>query len=213
MERLCRELQWCIVDHYEAAGGWCDDNGIDISGTTCSQDREHARADIERRIEEARKEDAARGPVATTVKSGLTAKAAELDALREAGRIMPEGLEWPRYEDGEPVRFGDKVINGLGAAFDVYRVLVKCDGAVTLSDYGNRAIAHIDKGERAKRPEPPDSWERLEEDAAKSPCAYFGHAVGPCEGCPAKGGGLCDVVKNNDIVRRAKALAKAGEGE
>lgn len=31
----------------------------------------------------------------------------DVEAMRP--RLMPEGMEWPRYEDGEPVRFGDVV--------------------------------------------------------------------------------------------------------
>ena len=29
-------------------------------------------------------------------------------------RLMPEGYEWPRFEDGEPVRIGDKFIDHQG---------------------------------------------------------------------------------------------------
>ena len=29
-------------------------------------------------------------------------------------RLMPEGMEWPRYEDGEPVRIGDKFSINIG---------------------------------------------------------------------------------------------------
>lgn len=53
----------------------------------------------------------------------------------------------------------------------------------------------------------PDSWERLEEDAAKTSCGYFGRS-GLCVGCPALAiSKMCNVAKSEDIVRRAKALA------
>lgn len=54
----------------------------------------------------------------------------------------------------------------------------------------------------------PDSWEQLEEDAAKDPCAYFGHRDKPCDGCPAEDFEVnCSKLKARYILRRAKALA------
>ena len=54
----------------------------------------------------------------------------------------------------------------------------------------------------------PDSWERLEEDAAKSDCDYFGRDVSDCDRCPARKRTLsCGQSKSLDIIRRAKALA------
>ena len=35
-----------------------------------------------------------------------------LDGIRK--RLMPEGMEWPRFEDGEPVRVGDEFADGRG---------------------------------------------------------------------------------------------------
>lgn len=56
----------------------------------------------------------------------------------------------------------------------------------------------------------PDSWERLEEDAAKDPCAYFGYGDGSiynkCQSCPAYGDDCCPAMAQ-DIIRRAKAIA------
>ena len=56
----------------------------------------------------------------------------------------------------------------------------------------------------------PDSWERLEEDASKEPCFYFGFEDKPCDdgaGCPANKLGNCSKLKAKDLIRRAKALA------
>lgn len=39
-------------------------------------------------------------------------------------RLMPEGMEWPRYESGEPVRIGDAIVDGLGNAHEVSSVEV-----------------------------------------------------------------------------------------
>ena len=52
-----------------------------------------------------------------------------------------------------------------------------------------------------------DSWERLEKDASKTSCGYFGRS-GLCVDCPALAiSKMCNVAKSEDIVRRAKALA------
>lgn len=56
-----------------------------------------------------------------------------------------------------------------------------------------------------------DSWERLEEDAGKGACDYFGHEDDMvCRGCPASGKG-CEETMARDLVRRARALAEKGE--
>ena len=65
---------------------------------------------------------------------------------------------------------------------------------------------------------PADSWERLEEDAGKSPCAYFRRETpasiwspaSVCDGCEAEGTHECENVMARDLVRRARALAERG---
>lgn len=63
-----------------------------------------------------------------------------------ADRLMPEGLEWPRFEDGEPIARGDAP-DGIAA------VMVMLDGSgyelIDMPDYAVRP-----RGERVKRPEP-----------------------------------------------------------
>ena len=56
----------------------------------------------------------------------------------------------------------------------------------------------------------PDSWERLEADAEKRACDYFGGSPAKgCEGCKRHGmEGNCIIEKSRDIVRRAKALSE-----
>lgn len=74
-------------------------------------------------------------------------------------RILPEGIEWPRFEDGELVRFGDKVTEEVdqpaltvnSIEFQEPSVLL----AVTLSGRtagGDRAYINMQHGERVKRP-------------------------------------------------------------
>lgn len=40
------------------------------------------------------------------------AASALLDEVEK--RLVPEGMEWPRFEDGEPVRIGDEVLGKHG---------------------------------------------------------------------------------------------------
>lgn len=72
------------------------------------------------------------------------------------------------------------------------------------------------------KPEPPDSWERLEEDCAKSDvdyCAERGLLDSSCDVVEGDGstrhctdcGCTCGEKMARDIVRRARALAERGE--
>ena len=54
--------------------------------------------------------------------------------------------------------------------------------------------------------ERPDSWERLEHDAEKTVCEYFG-ANYDCANCPLESAKCAEEVKK-DIIRRAKKLAE-----
>ena len=59
----------------------------------------------------------------------------------------------------------------------------------------------------------PDSWERMEEDAGKDPCSYFGFdGEEPCGKCPASGKN-CEQTMARDLVRRCRALAERERGE
>ena len=183
---------------------------------------------------------------------------------------LPEGIEWPRFEDGELVGIGDEV-DGDGETMTVKGVALYVQGwNMTLEASDTVAVLSGENGERVKRPNSqvldadgvpievgdvvycdgrdeamtasfsrvdnagqtqttvkdsggayytlspsrlshtrPDSWERLEKDATENPEAY----------CRANG---CELPPNpdradytdafaSDLVRRAKALAKAGE--
>lgn len=63
---------------------------------------------------------------------------------------------------------------------------------------------------------PPDSWNKLEQDALKNPCEYFGRGNNYdsvwCDGCPAEDGSCCKT-KSIDLVCRAKALAGVTEND
>ena len=70
------------------------------------------------------------------------------DAMAElARRLMPEGMEWPLYESGEPVAFGDEVTKD-GEEFGVSVFEMISDGSYALN------FRSYSKGERVKRPGP-----------------------------------------------------------
>lgn len=212
MERLCRELARYVLGYMDATA-WCIDHDIDTTDTTLYKDKENASEDIERRIEIARKEDEEREPVATTAESELTAKAAELDALRESGRVLPEGLEWPRYEDGEPVRIGEEFVSWDGKvqtvrAVEIYGHGPDANWAVNARSPHNFVSLH---GPRLKRPEPPDSWERVEDDLTAPAWAYWQRRGRDTSGYPDIES--MESARAKDVVRRAKALAGEGDGE
>ena len=120
--------------------------------------------------------------------------------------------------DGKPLREGETVFDkDTGDRFEV-------DG---FSEDGFVVCWDVDKCEADieikpsqlthERPET-DSWGRLEEDAGKLACEYFGHVGGEtCETCPGytdstpQGGRGCRYAQMADLVRRAKKLAERGQ--
>ena len=76
-------------------------------------------------------------------------------------RLMPEGMEWPMFEDGEPVRVGDEVVDE--AEEFVYRVseIAFSDGYGTCLRYEDQRdgnsynfIDGLEPGQLVRRPEP-----------------------------------------------------------
>lgn len=202
----------------------------------------------------------------------------------EAEQALPEGAEWPRFEDGEPVGFGDEVEyeDEVGTVACIrFEIL---GWSMTLNHNLDLSYLSGSYGERVKRPTPkvldangdpievgdtvwtvyshrervisavnapyvliseptveyegggwdraesvtherPDSWECIEEDAAKRVCEYAGAQKSiadadryTCLECPYDEPGPhtdagCNERMRLDLVRRAKALAKAGEVE
>ena len=80
------------------------------------------------------------------------------------GRLMPEGMEWlveawPRFEDGEPVKFGDVVSDGdetgrvYYVTFDtVNPVIIGFTDETPDQDPGTWLEVSVNDGERVKRP-------------------------------------------------------------
>lgn len=140
------------------------------------------------------------------------AASALLDEVEK--RLMPEGMEWPRFEDGEPVRIGDAVESKFGTAFEVEYVEFCSDHANLYAP--SEGLFSVEYGERVKRPEPEDTQERIDEDAGKTPCEYFGREGVLCSyrgGCPSlKMDCSCDMAKTRDLLRRQRELDAKGAG-
>lgn len=239
MERLCRELMDAVVSC--APTVWCGEHGIGIHGTRPEQDREHARADISRRIDGARDEDdgsdgyaavalkaltgmhrghamCTRGEVDEMVGAveGWKAKAAELDALRGAGRVVPEGCRWPSFGDGGRLDLGGEAWTKDGGRVRV--VAVSHRGRAAVRPWGRKD----GRGARwvplsSLLGERPDSWWRLREDVRKDYTAYWGCIGFCCDKCPALVDGKkpnerygtagCHMAKQLDLLARAERLA------
>lgn len=124
-----------------------------------------------------------------------------VDAVRT--RLMPEGMEWPRYESGEPVLLGSMVSDTRGGSAAAISFELS-DDRVYIRDFEGFPSQVLATGERVKRPEA-DSWERVEDDATKQPYAY----------CVERGLDDDALPTNEkfarDLVRRCKALAGASE--
>ncbi len=78
----------------------------------------------------------------------------EIEAMRP--RLMPEGMEWPRYEDGEPVRIGDciavEVHDDGGDPAREYDVEFEKFDAAGVRIGSSRHSVMLLHGERVKRP-------------------------------------------------------------
>ena len=239
MERLARELMDKIES--SAATSWCRDHGYNVKGTIYVEDQRNARADIERRIAEARDEDDCADSYAAAALKALTgmhrghamctrgevdemvaevegwkAEAAELDALRGAGRVAPEGCRWPRFGDGSPLALGGEAYGRDGEHLRV--VAVTHRGKAAVRPWGRtdgRGARWVPLSSLAH--ERPDSWERLCADAGKPTSEYWGCGGYPCHACPATvdgerpreryGNAGCTFAMQLDLVARAKRLA------
>lgn len=147
---------------------------------------------------------------------------AELDDWKgNAEGFQPdEYMKLPLDADGVPIRLKDWVwYVGIDAEItkdDPQQVVgfvsdLGMNGIYAVTrDYPDKAISPKMLTHRA--PEPPDSWEKLEEDAKQRICAYFGvdKENASCEDCPygsTQTGRLCWRNASLDMIARAKKLA------
>lgn len=151
---------------------------------------------------------------------------AELDDWKgNAEGFEPDAyMKLPLDADGEPIRVGD-VLYSSGNEFRVVSITVKAD-EVCVAVYADDGTffpwvkpKYLSRKNTEHRvPEPPDSWEKLSEDAMKGSCIYFGKIKDTstvCSRCPhgKKTGISCWQNMNLDLVRRAKRLAGIEEQE
>lgn len=129
-------------------------------------------------------------------------------------------MKLPLDADGEPIRIGD-VLYSSGNECRVVTITVKADEACVgvHTDEGTFLPSVNPKYLSRKKPEPADSWEKLEEDMMRgTSCRYFEgvESALECWDCPhgtEQTGTPCWKNERIDILKRAKALVKAGEGE
>lgn len=139
---------------------------------------------------------------------------AELRAKLEAWIQSDDSyMKLPLDADGEPIRIGD-VLYSSGNELRVVSITVKADEACVgvHTDDGAFLPSVNPKYLSRKKPEPADSWEKLEEDARKTACNY---APAPrnedglvtCDGCRFQKSESCSNEMMIDLVERAKKLA------
>lgn len=133
-------------------------------------------------------------------------------------------MRLPLDADGEPIHIGD-VLYSSGNECRVVSITVKADEAyvgvytdegVFLPSVNPKYLSR--KNLEPLEPEPADSWERLEEDAAKEVCAYAGASFSivdqdrySCTGCRfddcSSRKTSCWLQMNSELMARAKKLA------
>ena len=123
---------------------------------------------------------------------------------REYARTEPPKPVLDR--DGVPIEVGDTVYNVAGIGREVAGFDTAGGKTKVLGIHRNTGTTMWCDPEDLTH-EAPDSWRRLEEDAGKGACEYFGSEHCECGGCPHDMDPDCNAVMALDIVRRAKALA------
>ena len=82
-------------------------------------------------------------------------------------RLMPEGYEWPRYEGGPLLRYGDSYIGNDGDNHRAWQIRFDSNADVHVSrgedgdGFDRTTWDHFNKGERVKRPVPAADGEPL----------------------------------------------------
>ena len=160
-------------------------------------------------------------------KECLKKENAELRAKLEAWKGNAEGFQPDAYmklpldADGEPVRIGDEV-NIDGDAMTVLGYRLHNDMLLLVAKDNKESSLFFTpepSSVRHFKPEPADSWEKLEEDMMRgTSCLYFRgvESALKCCDCPhgiEQTGTLCWKNERIDILKRAKKLAKVGEVE
>lgn len=141
-------------------------------------------------------------------------KAELADWKGNAEGFQPDAyMKLPLDADGVPIRIGD-VLYSSGNECRVVSITVKADEACVgvHTDEGVFLPSVDPKYLSRKKPEPPDSWEKLEKDARKTACDYAPaprneDGLTTCDGCPFLKSESCSNEMTIDLVERAKKLA------
>ena len=147
---------------------------------------------------------------------------AELDDWKgNAEGFQPDSyMKLPVDADGIAIRPGDKIyFNGDPEGFALKCIAVGWPPClVEFTDWEETGTIAWEEGSafthRQPKPEPADSWEKLEEDAAKEVCAYAGAPSSivnqdgySCTGCRFDDCSSCWLQMNSELMARAKRLA------
>lgn len=126
-------------------------------------------------------------------------------------------MRLPLDADGVPIRIGDEMdINGEIAVVKGYQVSYKGDELqfIAVTEGYRKTFTLFGKNRKHFKhgAMPADSWEKLEEDAKKPSCEYFGIGPdnAPCDDCPhgfEQTGRQCWQNARRDMLARAKKLA------
>lgn len=225
---MLREYAKCRLS--EDTCGWvpnmldkeCDDFG---SCSECHLVVCNAIADqIEREIDEAVADEVAGTLSAYEMNAdarwySAVEEGAESDCKAEYELISRYWLPRPRFEDGEPVQLGDEY-DFCGETFSVEEIgYTWLRGDVCWQVKAMCGPIWFSMDGPLKRPEPPDTWEKLAAEVEAcdgSACRYFGRneeeGGAQCCGCKAHNVKTsCTMQVMRDIVRRTKKLAGVEE--
>lgn len=149
-----------------------------------------------------------------------------LDGDRTDDGLDPKSLTHKRPvmdADGVPIHEGDTVYllpGGYCGDYPLYyykggeeMVVKKLDpdhelkGVLKCASDGKCACFPLPCQLTHTKPEPPDTWERIEEDAKKNVCGYF-DSNGRCSSCPQFFRGDCQKSMRVDLVKRCKKVVE-----
>lgn len=147
-------------------------------------------------------------------KENAELKAELADWKGNAEGFQPDAyMKLPVDADGAAIHVGD-VLYSSGNECRVVSITVKADEACVgvHTDEGAFLPSVNPKYLSRKKPEPADSWEKLEEDARKTACDYAPaphdeDGLTKCYGCPFQKSESCSNEMTIDLVERAKKLA------
>lgn len=137
--------------------------------------------------------------------------------------MIPNGVAWPRFDDGALVRIGDVIVDDRGVSGPVTSIEFYGDRVGVFSvDCDRDELVRADGRRPLKRParSVEDTQEAIDADALKDACKYWnGHDMASCDYCPQSPGMGKDTDHRGcvkamiaDLLRRQRALAK-GEAD